>query len=121
MLALVLTLALAQTEDLPIAKGTAAPFTGILVSNDTYAGFIKTAAELNKLKATQSAEKELYAFKEQQLNELLKLKQGEADAWKKQAEKNAARSWWDDNKLQVGIVLGVAATVAVVYAVKQLP
>lgn len=106
-------------EDVPLAKGSVVPFTGILLTPDAYALTVKEKSELEKLKTKSATTEELLKFKETKYEELLALKAKEVEAWRLQAEKNAERTWWDENKLQVGVLLGIATTIAVTFAVAE--
>lgn len=95
-------------DDMPLAKNSPAPFTGILVPPDNYAQGIKDLAELKKQRVRVT-----------ELEGLLKARQEESEAWQAQAVEAAKRTWWDENKFQVGIGLGIITTLVVTYAVVQ--
>lgn len=106
-------------EDVPLAKGSPAPFTGIILTPDSYALTVKEKSELEKLKTKTATLEELAKFKEGKYQELLDVKEKEIAAWRTQAEKNAERTWWDENKLQVGVLLGIVTTITVTFAVAE--
>jgi len=102
-------------KDVPIAEGTPAPFTGILMSTEEYSKTIKDKAEQDKLKLKSMSLEELVKFKDTKYQELLDLKQKEIEMWREQSK----RSWWEQNQLQIGVVIGIAATIGVTFAVAQ--
>lgn len=114
IVALVSTAAHAE-DDVPLAKGTPAPFTGVLMSTEEYAKSIKDKADQDKLKLKTMSLEELVKFKDSKYQELLDLKQKEIEMWREQAK----RTWWEQNQLQVGVVIGIAATIGVTFAVAQ--
>jgi hypothetical protein len=114
-----LPLAAHAEDDTPLAKDDPAPFTGVLIPSDNYARVIKDRAELDKLKIKSETEEKLESFKEQKNKELMDLKQQETEAWKKQAEKNAERSFLEQHGFQIGVAVGVVLTIAAAFAAAQ--
>lgn len=109
------SLAYADT-DVPLAQGQAAPFTGVLLTPEAYGQTVKEKSELLKLRVTSASLDSLVKSNSEQYQAELALKQKEADYWKHKAD----RSWWEQNQLQVGIGVGVAATLLVTLAVVQV-
>lgn len=85
------------------------------MSGDEYGQSIKDKAEQQKLKLKTMSLEELIKFKDSKYQELLDMKQKEADMWREQAK----RTWWEQNQLQIGILVGAVTTIGITFAVAQ--
>jgi hypothetical protein len=104
-LALLLVPALALAEDpAPLRAGDPAPYAGILLDEPRLLHFLALDLRVKELEGEVGARDKALVTLEAQL------------AVEKQRQ--ISETWWSRNKLWFGVALGVAASAAVVYAVK---
>lgn len=87
---------------LGIQKGQPSLITGVVMDEATAQKVAKQRVEFKDLKKTFELNRKLWEFKEKSYIDGLK----KAD---KKIQKLSKQSWWDENKIWVGVVLGFVA------------
>lgn len=98
---------------LKIKKGEESPFSGVLMNEATAIKVGKIRIEFKSLENKVKINTDLWEFKENEYKEALK----KAD---KKIEKLSQKSWWNQNKLWVGVVVGFIASSVATYGAYKL-
>lgn len=90
-----------QAKYHPMTKGDAAPYSGILMDEETAAEMAAMKIELRELKAKYAVDLKVWNFKSQNTELIIEAQQERIDDLEKKQS-----SWWHQNKGAVGFVLG---------------
>jgi hypothetical protein len=94
----------AERPVVPVLAGDPAPHDGLLVDDVRMARYLRLETDLTEARGLEAACRKAISDVEHQLAQ--------------ERERQIQRGWWERNDFWIGAGLGVAATVAFVWAVK---